>query len=435
LVLGSSESVSANTGSEFSRRALAASLIGSSIEWYDYLLYGTVAPLVFATRFFPTGSASGMLVTYVTFAIPFFVRPLGGVVFGHIGDRRGRKTTLLSTLALMGTATFLIGCLPDYAQIGLLAPILLTSLRLVQGLGIGGEWGGALLLAVEHSKPGNRGMFGSVPQMGVPIGQLLGTIALLAASRLPDASFMAWGWRIPFLLSVVLVFIGLWIRRGIAETPIFREAQAAGSIARVPIVETLKNHRRDVLVAVGLKVVETAPYYIFSVFSITYATRYVHIDKTSTLNAITVGAILSTIAIPTMGRLSDRYGHRTVYVLGTIATIVFAAPYFWLVSLRSPFWLTVATAVALGGCWAPVTAVLGTLYSQIFSANVRYTGVTLGYMIGGALAGGTAPLIATYLLEKFDHSWVPVAAYLAGTSTISLVCALATRERKDGAAG
>jgi metabolite-proton symporter len=423
--------IAADPSSSQGTKVLVASLIGSSIEWYDYLLYGTVAPLVFVTLFFPTTDATnGLLLTYVTFALPFFVRPLGGVIFSHIGDKIGRKITLVFTLALMGTATVLIGCLPDYATLGILAPILLITLRCIQGLGLGGEWGGALLLAVEYSNPGNRGFFGSVPMMGSSIGYLLGSAALLAVSLLPEPSFLAWGWRIPFLLSTVLVFVGLWIRRGIDETPTFRQVQEARLIARIPLVETLRYHWRTVLQAVGLKIVETASFYIFSVFAISYATHYVGLTMQVTLNAITVAALLTTGTIPLMGMLADRVGRKPLYIAGTIAIIAFAFPYFWLVSLRSPLWFTVATSVALAVCWAPTTAVLGTLYSEIFSTDVRYTGVSLGYQLGAALAGGTAPLVATFLLERFDHSWLPVAEYLLLMAGISLCCIAAMRETR-----
>lgn len=412
-------------------KALVASLIGSSIEWYDYLLYGTVASLVFAKRFFPSSDpASSLLLAYASFSIPFFIRPLGGVFFSHLGDKVGRKVSLVLTLALMGTATVLIGCLPDYEAIGVAAPILLTVLRLVQGLGIGGEWGGALLLAVEHSQKGNRGFFGSVPQMGVTVGMLLGTLALTAVSQLSEAQFLSWGWRIPFVLSAVLVFVGLWIRKGIEETPAFREAKEKGQIAKVPIVETLRHHWRSVLLAVGLKVVETAPFYIFSAFVISYATTYLGYGKTTALNAVTVGALVTTVAIPFMGRLADKVGRKPLYVAGSVGILLFAFPYFWLVSLQSALWLTVATVLGLGLFWAPITAVLGTLYSEIFSTRVRYTGVTLGYQLGAAIAGGTAPLVATALLKEFDNSFVPVAAYVMLTAAISLGCIAATRETK-----
>lgn len=412
-------------------RALVGSLIGSSIEWYDYFLYGTIASLVFAKRFFPSSDPTvGLLLAYASFAIPFFFRPLGGVVFSHLGDRMGRKNTLVLTLALMGVATMLIGCVPDYGAIGVWAPVLLITLRFVQGLGIGGEWGGALLLAVEHASPRNRGFFGSIPQTGVTVGLLLGTLAVSLVSRLPEAQFLSWGWRIPFLLSAVLVLVGLWIRKGIDETPAFQAAKARGKVARVPIVETLRHHKGAVLLAIGLKVVETAPFYILSTFVISYATNQVGFDKVTALNAVTIGTLVSTAAIPAMGSLADRVGRKPLYIAGTVALVLYAFPYFWLLSLRSAFWLTAATVIGLGLLWAPVTAVLGTLYSEIFATEVRYTGVTLGYQIGAAAAGGTAPLVATALLRAYGDSFVPVALYFMATGLVSLGCILVTRETK-----
>ena len=412
-------------------RALVGSLIGSSIEWYDYFLYGTIASLVFAKRFFPSSDPTvGLLLAYASFAIPFFFRPLGGIVFSHLGDRVGRKNTLVLTLALMGVATMLIGCIPDYGAIGIWAPVLLVTLRFIQGLGIGGEWGGALLLAVEHSTPRNRGFFGSIPQTGVTVGLLLGTLAVSLVSRLPEAQFLSWGWRVPFLLSAILVFVGLWIRKGIDETPAFQRAKASGKVARVPIVETLRHHKGAVLLAVGLKVVETAPFYILSTFVISYATNQVGFDKVTALNAVTVGTLVSTAAIPAMGALADRVGRKPLYVAGTVALVAFAFPYFWLLQLKSAFWLTAATVIGLGLLWAPVTAVLGTLYSEIFATEVRYTGVTLGYQIGAAAAGGTAPLVATALLRAYGNSFVPVALYVMATGLLSLGCILFTRETK-----
>jgi MFS family permease len=334
------------------------------------------------------------------------------------------------TLALMGVATMLIGCIPDYDAIGIWAPVLLVTLRFIQGLGIGGEWGGALLLAVEHAGPRNRGFFGSIPQTGVTVGLLLGTLAVSMVSRLPEAKFLAWGWRVPFLLSAILVFVGLWIRKGIDETPAFQEAKARGRVARVPIVETLRHHKAAVLLAVGLKVVETAPFYILSTFVISYATNQIGFDKVTALNAVTIGTLVCTAAIPMMGLLADRVGRKPLYIAGTVALIAFAFPYFLLLQLKSAFWLTAATVVGLGILWAPVTAVLGTLYSEIFATEVRYTGVTLGYQIGAALAGGTAPLVATALLRAYGDSFVPVALYVMATGVVSLVCILLTRETK-----
>lgn len=414
-----------------STKALVASLIGSSIEWYDFFLYGTIAALVFNKMFFPsTDPVVGLLLAYASFAIPFFIRPLGGVIFSHIGDKIGRKKTLVLTLSLMGGATVLIGLLPTYETIGIWAPILLITLRLVQGLGIGGEWGGALLLAVEYAPKGRKGFFGSVPQTGVTIGLLLGTLSITIMNQLPENEFLAWGWRVPFILSAVLVFLGLWIRNGIDETPAFQEAKETGNIAKVPLIDTFRYHWKAVLVAVGTKAGETAPFYIFSTFVITYAKGQGY-STTSVLNAVTIGTLVSTIAIPLMGVLSDKLGRKPLFIGGMIAMILYMFPYFYILSLGSTLWLTIATIIGLGILWAPVTAVLGTLFSEIFSTNVRYTGVTVGYQLGAALAGGTAPLIATALMNSFNNSWVPVAIYIMLIGVISLIAMFSVRETKN----
>jgi metabolite-proton symporter len=412
-------------------KALIASLIGSSIEWYDYFLYGTIAALIFSKLYFPSGDpVVGLMLAYTSFALPFFIRPLGGVIFSHIGDKIGRKKTLVMTLSLMGGATVLIGLLPTYEAIGIWAPILLIALRLIQGLGIGGEWGGALLLATEYAPPKKRGFFGSIPQMGVTIGLLLGTLSISFMTLLPNAQFEAWGWRVPFILSALLVFIGLWIRGGIDETPAFKEAKESGNISKVPLIDTFKYHWKEVLIAVGAKVVETAPFYIFGTFIISYATGTLGFERSATLNAVTIATLVTTIMIPFMGKLSDKVGRKPLYIGGTVAMILFAFPYFYLLSLDSVLWLTVATIIGLGIIWAPITAVLGTMFSEIFSTSVRYTGVTVGYQLGAAIAGGTAPLIATALLSAYNNSFVPVALYIIAAAIISLIAVSFTRETR-----
>lgn len=414
------------------RRVLIASVVGSSVEWFDYFLYGTVAALVFNQLFFVTDDpAFGTLYAFATFALAFFIRPLGGIIFSHIGDRIGRKKTLVLTLSLMGLATFLMGVLPTYAQIGIWAPVFLIILRLIQGLGLGGEWGGALLLAVEYAPKEKRGFFGSVPQMGVTIGMLMGTIALSIMTLLPDEAFMTWGWRVPFLLSALLVVFGLWIRKGIEETPTFQKTQEKGEIPKLPIADTLKYHWREVLIATGAKVVETAPFYIFGTFIVSYGTQQLNFNETSILMAVTVGTIVTTILMPIMGSLSDKIGRKKLYVGGTILMIFFAFPYFWLIHQESVFLLFLATIIGLGIIWAPITAVLGTMFSEIFSANVRYTGISLGYQIGAAVAGGTAPLIATALLIRFNNSYIPVALYIILTALISLVAIWTVKDRSN----
>ncbi|MGB2872059.1 MFS transporter, partial [Psychrobacillus psychrotolerans] len=303
--------------------------------------------------------------------------------------------------------------------------------RLVQGLGIGGEWGGALLLAVEYAPKEKRGLYGSIPQMGVTIGMVMGTVALSIMTLLPDESFMTWGWRIPFLLSALLVIFGLWIRKGIDETPSFKKVQETGDIPKLPIVDTLRYHWREVLIAIGAKVVETAPFYIFGTFVVSYATTELGFSRTTTLNTVMVATIITTILIPIMGSLSDRIGRKKVYVAGTIGMLLFAFPYFWMLQQQSVVLLVVATVIGLGIIWAPITAVLGTMFSEIFNAKVRYTGVTLGYQIGAALAGGTAPLVAASLMLQFNGSYVPVAVYIMFTAVISLIAIWAVKDRSQ----
>lgn len=402
------------------RRVLFGSLSGSAIEWFDFFLYATAAALIFDKQFFPNDDpVISLMLSYLTLSLTFFIRPFGGIVFSHIGDRIGRKKTLVITLSLMGGATVAIGLLPTYDQVGLLAPALLILCRVVQGLAIGGEWGGALLLAYEYAPENRRGFFGSVPQTGITIGMLMSTVAFGLVSMLPQGSFEAWGWRIPFVASVVLVFVGLWIRKGLAETPAFREAKESGNVAKLPIKDTLRDHWRSVLVAVGAKVVETAPFYIFATFVVSYATGTLDVRQSVVLNAVSAGALVSTCGILLMGSLSDRLGRPKVYLGGTVLIALFAAPFFMLLDLQVSWAVYAAVVIALGVAWPPVTATLGTLTSEIFTTRVRYTGVTLGYQIGAALAGGTAPLLATWLLARFDGAWWPIATYLVVLAVVS----------------
>ncbi|MEP8890727.1 MFS transporter [Enterobacter roggenkampii] len=404
------------------KKVLIASLTGSAIEWFDYFLYGTAAALVFNKIFFPmVDPVIGLILSYLSFSLTFFIRPIGGVLFAHIGDRIGRKKTLVLTLSLMGGATVMIGLLPTYEMIGLWAPALLILMRIIQGMGIGGEWGGALLLAYEYAPEKRKGFFGSIPQAGVTIGMLMATFIVSLMTLFSEADFLSWGWRIPFLLSSVLVLLGLWIRKDIDETPDFQRVKASGQVVKAPLRDTLKHHWREVLIAAGLKVVETAPFYIFSTFVVSYATSTLTYQKSQALEAVTLGALVATLMIPLMGLLSDKVGRQRMYAISVFVLGLFIVPWFMLLNTGTTWGIVLATVIAFGVLWAPVTAVLGTLCSEIFSANVRYTGITLGYQLGAALAGGTAPLIATGLLAKYDGDWVPVAWYLAVTVTISLI--------------
>lgn len=403
-------------------KVLTGSLSGSAIEWFDFFLYATAAAFIFDKQFFPVEDPYvSQMLSYLTLALTFFIRPFGGLVFSHIGDRIGRKKTLVVTLTMMGAATVAIGLLPTFDQVGIWAPVLLIVCRIVQGLAIGGEWGGALLLAYEYAPKNRRGLFGSVPQMGITIGMLLATLAFGAVSALPVEAFNTWGWRLPFIASIVLVVVGLWIRGGLGETPQFQKQLDTGEVATLPLVETLRHHWRAVLVAIGAKFVETAPFYIFATFVVSYATGTLDFDRSTVLNAVASGALASTIMIPVMGRLSDRFGRFPVYMTGAALIAIFSAPFFLLLDTGQNWAVFVAVIMGLGVVWPPVTATLGTLTSEIFSTRIRYTGVTLGYQIGAAVAGGTAPMVATFLLAQYSGSWVPVAVYLIVISVISLL--------------
>src|SRR6476660_10243 len=401
-------------------RAVLASGVGGVVEWYDYFLYGTMAAIVFGPLVSPAHDpAVGLALSLATFALAFVVRPLGGVIFSHIGDRVGRKKTLVATLSLMGGSTVLMGLLPTYDSVGIWAPILLTLLRLVQGLALGGEWGGGLLLAVEYAPRDQRGFYGAVPQTGALFGLALGSLAAsITSSVFSDADFMSFGWRIPFLLSFILVLTGLWIRNRVAETPSFKKVKSEHLAVKVPVVETLKHHWRAVLVTIGAKFVETSTFFIFATFSISYAVGLGY-AKSTVLNVLLMAAFLAVPVMLFFGGLSDRIGRKKIFVGGTIAIAIYAVPYFWLMSQGSVRALTVAMVIGFSIIWSSYGSVLGTLFAESFSANVRYTGISLGYQIGAALVGGPAPLIATALLVAYNH--IAVAGFVVFCAVVSLV--------------
>ncbi|MFD0828171.1 MFS transporter [Neobacillus sp. M.A.Huq-85] len=405
-----------------SQKVLFASLVGSAIEFYDFFLYGTVAALVFNKLFFPSDDPFvSLLLAYASFGITFFIRPLGGLVFSHMGDKFGRKNTLVISLLLMGVSTVGIGLLPTYSVIGLLAPILLVTLRLVQGIAVGGEWGGAVLLAVENAPKEKRGFYGSFPAMGIPLGMLLGTTAVSLVSLLPEEQFLSWGWRIPFLISAVLVITGLWIRRGIEETSAFSEEKQKGNVVKVPLFETLRYHWKAVLISLGAKCVEVGPFYLFTTFFISYATDHIGFSRTAALNIITVATIVTTLCIPIMGKLSDKIGRKRVFMLGAAGLALFSFPYYYLLSTKATFMIYAAAIIGLGILWSAIASIIGTMFTEMFSTNVGYTGITLGYQAGSALFGGTAPMIATVLLSTYHNSWIPLAIFIAILSIVSFI--------------
>ncbi|KAF1048987.1 MFS transporter [Xylophilus sp.] len=412
------------------RRALWGSAIGSTIEWYDYFLYGTMSAIVFGRLFFPSADpVTSQLLALASFALAFLIRPIGGIVFSHIGDRVGRKKTLVITLSIMGLSTVLIGLTPTYETIGAWAPILLTVLRLLQGLALGGEWGGGVLLAVEYSPPQRRGFYGAVPQTGALFGLALGNLATSGLSIFfSEEAFLSYGWRIPFVLSIVLVLIGMWIRNRVDETPSFRRIARTGTSRKVPLLETLTRHRRAVLIVIGAKFVETSTFFLFATFTISYLVGLGY-KRVDVLNVVLLAALLAVPVMLFFGALSDRIGRRKVFAWGTVAMAVYILPYFWLLNQGSLALATVAAVVGFSIVWATYGSVLGTFFAESFPADVRYTGVSLGYQVGAALVGGPLPLIATALLTRYHGSYLPVGLFIIGCSLVSLIAIAFTQDR------
>ncbi|MFI2204972.1 MFS transporter [Streptomyces sp. NPDC020192] len=418
------------------KRIVAASLIGTTIEWYDFFLYGSAAALVFNKLFFPgSDPLVGTLLSFLTYAVGFAARPLGALVFGHYGDRLGRKKLLVLSLVMMGGATFAIGLLPTHATVGSAAPVLLTVLRLVQGFALGGEWGGAVLLVSEHGDARRRGFWASWPQTGAPAGQLLATGVLsLLTALLSDDAFVTWGWRIPFLISGVLVLIGLWVRLSIDESPVFKEALARAESRRteepekLPLVSVLRDHWRDVLVAMGARMAENIGYYVITAFILVYATDSAGVSKQTALNAVLIGSAVHFAVIPAWGALSDRVGRRPVYLFGAAGVGLWMFPFFALVDTGSFGYLVVAVTVGLvlhGAMYAPQAA----FFAEMFATRMRYSGASIGAQFASVAAGAPAPLIATALLSDFGSS-TPIALYVIAAAVLTLVAVGMARETR-----
>jgi MFS transporter, MHS family, shikimate and dehydroshikimate transport protein len=405
-----------------------SSVLGSTLEWYDFLVYGTAAALLFNKLFFPSFSpAVGTIAAFGSYAAGFVARPLGGAIFGHFGDRIGRKAMLSVTILIMGLGTFLIGCLPTYGQIGIAAPLLLIALRILQGIGIGGEWGGAVLMVIESVPNERRGYYGSLVQLGYPLGVISSTSVFALASKLPDAEFLTWGWRVPFLLSAILVGIGLFIRLRLAETPAFRQVQAGHDVAKTPLFEILTKHRRTFLVAVGLKVSEIAYVSVATVFSITYVTGQLGMPRSVVLNGILLAAVIELSTIPAFGGLSDLYGRKPLFIVGCLFSILFAFPMFWLFQTHDPMVIAITIAVAVSFGQGIMFGPEATWVAELFAARLRYSGASLGFQIGAALSGGVTPMVASALLLWTGATW-SISLYLIAIAVVTLAATLAAPE-------
>jgi metabolite-proton symporter len=407
---------------------LASACLGSALEWYDFFLYGTAAALVFGELFFPKfDPLVGTLLSFVTFGVGFIVRPFGGMLFGYLGDKYGRKPVLMATLLLVGIGTMLIGCLPTYNQIGISAPILLVAMRVIQGLGAGAEYGGAVILLVEYAPAGKRGFWASFAPLGVSIGNLLAAGVFALVSRLPKTQFMSWGWRIPFLLSLILVLVGIYIRYRVMETPVFREtiARRAGKKQENPLIASVRQQPRSFFVVLGARLAENGLGYLFPVFGLTYLVSNLHVPKTLALNALFIAYFVELFAVPAFSALSDRIGRRPVYMFGGLAGVALAFPFFLMVGTRQFFWIALAfvlsRAVVIGAMFGPQAA----YFAELFSPSRRYSGFAFAREMGSILAGGPAPFLATALVAWAGGAWWPVACYiivLSGLTVFAVWC-------------
>jgi MFS family permease len=411
------------------RRAVIASTVGTTIEWYDFFLYGTAAALIFPTLFFPKQVAyTGILLSFGTQFVGFVARPIGAAIFGHFGDRIGRKAMLVTTLVLMGVSTFLIGLLPGYTALGITAPILLTVLRIAQGIGVGGEWGGSVLLSMEWGSHRRRGLMASWPQLGVPMGLLLSTGMVKLMTVISGDSFLSWGWRVPFLVSIVLVGIGLYVRLKVLESPEFVAVRKQEAVVRQPLIEVIRRQWREILTSAFVRMSEQAPFYLFTVFVLTYGTAHLKLTRGDLLNYTLVAAALGLISVPFFGYLSDLVGRKLVYGIGIVCTALYAFPYFGLLDTKTAGLVLLAIVLSLvfhDIQYGPQAA----LIAEGFGPNVRYSGAGLGYQLASVIAGGPAPLIATRILEKTGSS-TGVSWYIIGCCVLAMAALLLMPRRR-----
>jgi metabolite-proton symporter len=403
------------------RRAVIASTIGTAIEWYDFFLYSTVTGLVFAKLFFPHSDPwVGTLEAFAIYAVGFVARPVGAAIFGHYGDRIGRKSTLIATLLLMGLATFAVALVPTYASIGIWGAVILTVLRFIQGVGVGGEWGGSVLMSMEWARNNHsRGLIASWPQFGVPCGLFLANLAVLAFSSMSGDQFLSWGWRIPFALSIVLVGLGLYIRLGILETPVFARLLSERKVDRTPMLTVIKEHPKEILLSAFARMAEQAPFYIFTAFIFSYGTGTLHVSRDFLLTSVLAASVLSFVSIPVFGYVSDRIGRKNMYMIGAVVTGIYGFIYFAMVNTGSEPVILLAIILSLvphDMMYGPQAA----LIAESFTGRLRYSGSSLGYQLASIIAGGPAPLIAAWLFATY-HSAFAIALYIAACAVISLI--------------
>ena len=419
---------SANHTTEI-KRIVASSVIGTAVEWYDFLIYCTATALVFNKLFFPLSDpALSTIAAFGTYAVGYLARPMGAAIFGHYGDRVGRKAMLAITITIMGLGTFLIGLLPTYDQIGVAAPVLLVLLRFLQGVGLGGEWGGAVLMVVENASVRNRGFLGSMVQLGAPIGTLAATGMFALLSQVPESDFLAWAWRIPFLISIFLVGVGLYIRMQLVETPVFRDIEAKKELAKLPLFEILTQHRRPFFTAVGLKLSEISYAQIGGVFAIAYVTGKLAMPRSVILNAILLSAVVALVAIPLFGWLSDKVGRKKMFYASCLFSMTFAFPMFWLLDTKDPLTITLAIIAVITFGQMIGFGVGAPWYSELFSTRLRYSGASLGFQIGAAISGGLTPVAAATIMAWTGGATWPVSVYLIVLALITFIATMAAPE-------